>query len=204
MQVRRYQQIDRAAVRTIAADSADAGRPVEHIFPDRELFIDLITRYYTDFEPGSAWVAVVGDRVVGYLTGCLHPSHRARVMALRIAPAAIPRVMCSARVLCYVFRNLPTWTRSLFRRGPDWPKPVAHLHINVLDGHRGANAGGELMAAFLEQARTAGMKSIRVSTRADNLKACRFFDKHGFVAVDKKPLFRSATVACARIYAKYL
>ena len=202
MQVRYYEPGDRAAVRSIAADTADAGGPVENIFPDRELFMDLMTRYYTDFEPGSAWVAVVDDHVVGYLTGCLHPSRFATLMALRIVPAGFPRVICSAKLLIFMFRNFPTWSRSLFHRGPPWPKPVAHLHINVLDGHRGAHAGAELLAAFFEQARAAGMKSVRVSTREDNLRACRFFERHGFVAVDRRPVFRAAAVVYARIYAK--
>ena len=69
--IRVYRPDDRDAVRTVACDTADRGEPVEGFFRDREVFADLLTRYYTDWEPQSLWVAEAEGRVIGYLTGCL-------------------------------------------------------------------------------------------------------------------------------------
>ena len=68
--VRPYEPRDRAAVRQIAWDTADNGEPVS-FFSDREVFADILTRYYTDFEPQSLWVVDHAGQAVGYLSGCL-------------------------------------------------------------------------------------------------------------------------------------
>ena len=55
--IRPYRPEDRDRLRKIALDTADLGfRPDENIpFPDE--IADILTRYYTDYEPESAWVA---------------------------------------------------------------------------------------------------------------------------------------------------
>ena len=89
--IRPYRQADRHAVRAIVCDTAERGGPVERFFHDREVFADLLTRYYTDWEPGSLWVAERDAWVVGYLTGCLDTRRYHRVMAWRIIPMAVLR-----------------------------------------------------------------------------------------------------------------
>ena len=64
--IRLYESRDRAAVRRICCETADNGGPVEGFFRDRELVADLVTRYYTDFEPESCWVA----EVAGAMSAC--------------------------------------------------------------------------------------------------------------------------------------
>jgi hypothetical protein len=48
--IRPSEQRDREAVREICCDTADGGERVESFFPDREVFADLLTLYYTDYE----------------------------------------------------------------------------------------------------------------------------------------------------------
>ena len=67
LRIRPYEPRDRAAVRQICCDTADAGQPVERFFPDREVIADLLTNYYTQFEPQSAFVADNGSGAVGDL-----------------------------------------------------------------------------------------------------------------------------------------
>jgi hypothetical protein len=69
MKIRPYQPSDRSAVRQLAYDTADAGRPSS--FPDAALQMDLLTTYYTDHEPESCWITEEDGKVKGYLTGCL-------------------------------------------------------------------------------------------------------------------------------------
>src|SRR6185295_10181363 len=89
--IRSFRAADRPAVRALACDTAERGEPVERFYPDRDVFADLLTRYYTDWEPASLWVAEQDGEVVGYLTGCLDTRRYRRVMAWRVVPAAILR-----------------------------------------------------------------------------------------------------------------
>ena len=68
--IRPYQTGDRAALRTLCCDVADRGLPIEHFFSDREVAADLLTKYYTDYEPESTFVAICNGRLVGYINGC--------------------------------------------------------------------------------------------------------------------------------------
>ena len=72
VKIRPYQKEDKGFIRKISGDTANRGKPVETFFKDREVMEDLLTLYYTDFEPQSSWVAEYEGRVVGYLTGCLN------------------------------------------------------------------------------------------------------------------------------------
>ena len=47
--VRPFEPRDRQAVRVICCDSADRGKPIEDLFPDRDLAADVLTAYYTDY-----------------------------------------------------------------------------------------------------------------------------------------------------------
>ena len=54
--IRPYEARDRAAVRRISYETADGGRAGRSIHSDGEFIADLLTRYYTDFEPESTLV----------------------------------------------------------------------------------------------------------------------------------------------------
>ncbi|MCA1808961.1 MAG: hypothetical protein LC725_05870 [Lentisphaerae bacterium] len=111
--IRQYLPGDRPAVRRISYDTADAGRPADGFFPDRELLADLLTGYYTDYEPESLWVAEEQGRVVGYLAGALDTGRVRRIMAWRL----IPR-WCFMAVACGTLfdRTLrPDWATCCWR-----------------------------------------------------------------------------------------
>lgn len=59
--IRPYNLKDRAALRTLCCDVADRGGPIENFFPDRDFAADLLTGYYTDYEPNRLlWLSVMG------------------------------------------------------------------------------------------------------------------------------------------------
>ena len=62
--IRKFEDKDRAAVRKICCDTADRGEPIERFFPDREVAADLLTGYYTDYEPSSTFVGEFQAQVV--------------------------------------------------------------------------------------------------------------------------------------------
>src|SRR5208283_1721558 len=69
--IRPYKAEDRAALRMLCCDVADRGGPVENFFPDRDLAADLLTKYYTDYEPQSTFIAQCDGQMVVYINGCM-------------------------------------------------------------------------------------------------------------------------------------
>ena len=191
--IRNYQPVDRSAVREIACDTADAGGPVERFFHDRPVFADVLTRYYTDYEPGSLWVADCEGQVVGYLTGCFDTRREKRVTGRRI----LPRVIAGAigrGVLWHgdAWHLLAAFAGTVVLGGVPHPIDLtaypAHFHINVREGFRGRGLGPQLVEAFMQQADRAGVRGIHVVTRGDNAAGRRFFEKIGFKLLFEKPL----------------
>ena len=86
--VRPYEPRDRAAVRRICHQTGYMGAPADWYWRHAESFADIWTGYYTDCEPGSCFVAVRGDEVVGYLAGCVD-SRAAPSPAAALARAAL-------------------------------------------------------------------------------------------------------------------
>src|SRR5476651_2072814 len=69
--IRSFRPEDRPALRTLCCDVADRGGPVENFFPDRDLAADLLTKYYTEYEPQATFVAECDGRLAGYINGCM-------------------------------------------------------------------------------------------------------------------------------------
>lgn len=192
--IRPYQVSDRPAVRQICADTADRGGPVENFFPDRGIFADLVTSYYTDFEPGSLWVAVLDGQAVGYLSGCLDSRRYLFTMALRIFPkvairAILRGIFFRKEVWRLIVAGCKSAMRGGFKRGLPLDKYPAHLHIDIQDGFRGKELGRRMMEEFFAQASSSGSKGIHLVTLEANNRACRFFERLGFSVFGKYPVY---------------
>ncbi len=193
VRVRPYEPRDRDAIRRLACDTADRGEPVERFFPDRELVAELLTRYYTDYEPGSTWVADVGDQVVGYVTGCLDTRRYQHTMYARIVPRAIYRAVLRGTLLApetwrLVWASAFTLLRGGLQRRVPLDRYAAHLHINLRNEFRGRRLGARLVHCFLDQAKRAGATGIHVGVRGDNPRACRLFERLGFTVLQRCPV----------------
>lgn len=190
--IRHYEPADRAAVRRISCDTADAGRPPAWFDGARELLADLLTCYHTDCEPQSLWVAERDGRVAGYLAGMLDTRRAQRIMARRIWPAAFSRAVAAG-----LLANRPLWRLAWHNRrllaGPrraavvDLQVYPAQLHVNLDAVARGCGIGGRLLAAFAEQARAAGASGLHAWVRADNAGALAFFVQAGFRELGRRP-----------------
>ena len=192
--VRPFLPCDRQGVRDLACDTADRGAPVEGLFHDRDVFADLLTRYYTDVEPQALWVAEQDGGFAGYLTGCLDGRGYARQMRARIVPGAVLKALARGALWAppawrWVGAAWRTWRLGGFRRlNADLARYPAHLHLNVRSGCRGQGVGSQLLNYFLEQARQAQLPGIHASVRRDNPEACRFFTRMGFVELGGRPV----------------
>lgn len=193
VRIRRYAPFDRAAIRAICCDTANRGEPLDPLLSDRELAADLLTRYYTDDDPTATWVAGVGGRVIGYLTGCLDTQRYEQLMSRRVVPQAVMEAigrgaLASSQAWRFVGAGLQTWVRGGF--GPHAPlkRFPAHLHVNIRQGFRGQEVGRRLVERFVLQARTAGVDGVHARVRGDNPAACRFFEALGFRALRRHPV----------------
>ena len=193
--VRRYRPADREQIRAIARRTASHRNALESLFSDPEVMADLLTRYYTDFEPNSLWVAVQDATVIGYLSGCLHSTWRRRRMARSIFPRALWRALQGGALW-----RRETWhlARSLVRTfglgegrrmKPILTRYPAHLHINLRPGTRGQGIGRALVERFEAQARSAGVPGVHARVHAANDAARGFFASLGYESVRRYPWY---------------
>ncbi len=192
VRIRAYEPRDRSSVRHLCCETALRGEPVDSLFSDREVVADLLTRYYTTYEPEACWVAECKERVAGYLTGCLDQRRYQRLQFTCIVPRASLRAILGG-ALC----RRETWRllRAALRlwqlggaESPRLPEDYsAHLHVNLERRWRGQRIGERLVERFLQQAAAARVHGVCASVRNDNPAACRLFDRLGFVPVARVP-----------------
>jgi ribosomal protein S18 acetylase RimI-like enzyme len=192
--IRSYQPTDRADVRRICCETADAGKPVEGFFHDRESIADLVTRYYTDFEPQHSWVATRDGQVIGYLNGSLDSRRALRVTLWRILPASLMGAFrrgtfCRRETWRLVWALLRTWLdRGPHCGGASATGGAPHLHVNLTPDARGARVGTRLVERFIEQVNASSARTVEANVRGDNVAACRFFERLGFTVVARRKL----------------
>ena len=192
--IRPYTECDRSTVRHISYETSDRGEQNRPIFSDSDVLADVLTRYYTDFEPQSLWVAEYAGSVVGYLSGCLDPGRYKMTVVLRVIPAAIFRAIYNGalwrRETWRLFGALlRTWIQGGFPRKVSNKEYPAHLHINIQGDFRGQEFGTKLMECFLLQAKSAGVHGVHAGVRDSNFPAIRFFTSMGFLEVGSQAIF---------------
>ncbi len=191
VEVRKYQPADRSSVRQISCDTSGKGKS-DRYYSDCVTYADFITRYYTDFEPESLWVAQADNDVVGYLTGCLDTSKFERIMTRKILPAAISGALSRGAILRMESYQLFTVliVSGILRVGCkiDLKTYPAHFHINIIENYRGIKIGQQLIERFRQQCIDAGVRGIHVEALGTNLRGRGFFERMGFEPICERPL----------------
>ncbi len=192
--IRPFRPGDRAAIRRIAVDTADTGSPGGWLFPFPEVTADLLTRYYTDFEPEMCLVAEQEGDIIGYASGTVRPPRHRLIMRTRVIPLAVLRAI--ARGALWQRRSWQ-WAQAVFltwircARPDPLPEDVypGHLHINVRPRARGHEVGTELASQLMDRMAAAGCPGVHARVHGDNQAARRFFTQLGF-----RPLLRYAWI----------
>jgi ribosomal protein S18 acetylase RimI-like enzyme len=191
--IRIFAKKDRPAVRAIACDTADRGEAIERLFPDREFAADLLTAYYTDFEPQSTFIAEDQGRVVGYIQG----SFDNRRYGLVFFWILIPKFLCKAfkrglffrkdvwRIIKTAFSN---WPRLFTWRQKSFHSHEGHIHIGIVKEFRGQHVGQKLVGTLAQYAKTQGVDLLTASVHDGNAEACRFFEHLGFSVRERHPM----------------
>lgn len=159
--IRPYRKADRSTICRLCCDSGYLGGPVDPLFQDRELFADLFTRPYLDYEPQWVFVAEANKKVIAYLLGSVRPNFdfflmysgfwTASKMLLRLASGRYSGHPRSRRFIRWLF------TVGMSEQ-PNHPRHAAHLHVQVDRRYSALYPGRRLWEFYQEKLRENGVK----------------------------------------------
>ncbi len=193
VRIRTLNKADRGEVRRICCDVADRGEPIENFFFDREFAADLLTSYYTDYEPESSFVAEIDGRVVAYINGCLDNRRYGLTMLFLIIPKLIVigfirGVFFHKRFWMVLKGMMKNWKRIFIWRKKSFHSHQGHLHIGVSKNARHKQVGHGLVNILIDYAKSQRIDEMTASVHDGNVLACRFFEHLGFIVKDRYPM----------------
>ncbi len=160
LSIRSYRPGDRAAIRRLCCDTGYLGKPVDELFQDRELFADLFTNAYLDFQPRWALVAEAEGRVVGYLLGAVSPYFDFFLMRSGfVTTLKMLLRLSSGRYSAHPpSRRFVRWLLTAgYREQPKHPANAAHLHCDLEREYRGRGVMRRLWEVYEERLRRFGV-----------------------------------------------
>jgi len=138
IQIRKYQPKDREEIRDICRRTAFRKMGADAFFEDWNLVVDYWSFYYTDYVPGTIWVAEYQNRISGYLFGCEDTHHYLKIMAGKIIPSVVSKAIWRWLRGMYTHEKSRLFLKWLllksWREAPRIPvqKFPAHFHCNLL------------------------------------------------------------------------
>jgi len=191
--IRPYKKEDRQSLRDLCCDVANRGQPIEDLLPDREVAADLLSKYYTDYEPESSFIALSDGKLVGYINGGLDNRRYGLVMFWLLMPPllikAFKRGFFFKPQIRQLFKGMiKNWRRIFVWRKKSFHSHQGHLHIGVADDCRGQKVGQRLVETLIDYARTTGIGELAASVHDQNKNACHFFESQGFKVRENHPM----------------
>lgn len=174
IKIRNYQIEDRDAIRKISLESILLGEYRTSGFDD-EILADLLTIYFTDYEPSSCFVAVKENQVIGYIMGTQDIRKMRRIMKYKIVPRLIYKALCRRQLLrrnnLILIKNIiSSYLKGEFIT-PDFSKEYpATLHINIKAEYRGQNLGSLLVDYFLDFLKRKNIRGIHFGVMSEGAK----------------------------------
>jgi len=187
--IRKYQPIDRDAVRRLCCETGFLGKPIDPVFQDRELFADYLTSYYTDYEPESSFVVEQYGEVKGYLLGSRRPT-RQQLHGIFLNISLFVRGMLRYRGYNRATRDFIGWVlRNSWKEVPAAPRKTAHFHFNLLPEVQGLAGTRELINRYFAHLRAHGEKAVfgQVVT-FESRRGAAVFGRYGFQVVEKREI----------------
>lgn len=195
VKIRKFQAQDRGALRQIVHDTALLGESAALFFQGQEVISDAFSLYFTDYEPGSCFVAEINQQIVGYLIGAKKKITAEAIFNGRLAlplflKALFSGIFLSLKNLRFIFSCLI----DLFRNGmhtPDFNSDYpATFHLNIKENFRGLEIGTQLISSYLDYLKAANIPGVHLATMSD--RAASFFISQGFqqLYIGKRSYFR--------------
>jgi hypothetical protein len=178
---------DRAAVRDICRRAAYRNRGLPANSREGEFFADCHSRYYTDYEPESLFVAERDGAVIGYLFGCVDTARFGRIMVSKIFPKILPRrcLQLAGNALRGDRRSrlaLEWLLLKSWREAPRLPidRYPAHYHCNLLPEGWGEGLFSGLSMMFLDRIERLGIGFLHMQVLESKTKGpwMRMLDRY--------------------------
>jgi len=187
--IRKYRESDRDEVRRICCDTGFLGNPIEGIFQDRELFADLFTNVYLDYEPEWSLVAESQGRVAGYLLGSVNPHFNRTLMlsGFQTACKMLRRLLTGKYSQHPRSEQFVRWvlTKGLMEQ-PKHPEEAAHLHVNLERPLRQGLVARSLLMTFEDRLTSAGFDQYYAKFfSCTQRNPERMYDRLGFEVYDR-------------------
>jgi ribosomal protein S18 acetylase RimI-like enzyme len=181
--IRKFSREDRKAVRRIACETAFWGSSRYEFFEDDKILADLLTKYYTDYEPDYCFVAAYNNTVVGYLTGAGNVSVMNRIFYFRIIPKLVLKsisrgLFIKKNTSKFLFHCLGSFFRGEFSAPDVSSKYPATLHINIDKDFQSLGIGRNLVGKYLAFLKEEKVSGVHFGTASEGAKI--FFIKMGF------------------------
>lgn len=180
--IRKFRPEDRSEVRRISCQTAFLGMPIKDFIDDEEIIADALTRYYTDYEPESCFVAVAGDRIAGYLTGSKNLNAAKKINNKIVGDLFLKIFNKGLFVRVNTWRFVSRVVLSFFRgefNAPNFSNAYpAVLHINIDRDFRGQGIGSKLIARYMLYLEENAVTGVHFGTISEKAKI--FFLKNGF------------------------
>lgn len=190
LRIRHYRESDHESFRRMCCNSAFLGKPVDPIFQDRELFADLFTRPYFQYESRWILVAESHDQVVGYLLGSVRKHFDLILMScgLRTTTRMLVRLLGGRYARHPRSRQFIRWLlTSAYREQPKHPPDAAHLHIQIEKGYRGRGVGRQLWEEYERELRAAGIKRCYGTFYSHRRRRPELaYARYGFTVFDRR------------------
>jgi len=183
VKIRKFEAKDRVAVRQIAYATALMGESAALFFQGQEVISDAFSLYFTDYEPGSCFVAEINDQIVGYLIGAKNKIAAEIIFNSQIAlplflKALKSGIFLSIKNLKFIFNCLIDLLKN-GRHTPDFNQAYpATFHLNIKDGFRGRKIGAKLINAYLDYLKIERILGVHLATMSE--QAAKFFLAQGF------------------------
>jgi GNAT superfamily N-acetyltransferase len=189
VRVRQYQDLDREEVRRICCDTGFLGNPIDRMYHDRELFADLFTNPYLDYEPEWTLVAESAGRVVGYLTGSVDPHFNRTLMrsGFQTACKMVSRLITGKYSQHPRSEQFVRWvlTRGL-KEQPKHPDGASHLHANLEKPWRWGALARRLLTTFESMLLAVGVNHYYAKFfSCPQRNPERLYDRLGFQIYDR-------------------
>lgn len=180
--IRCYQERDRRAIREISIQSSIFGEYRNAVFDD-EILADLLTAYFTDYEPTSCFVAERRGYVIGYILGTKDVRKMHHVLKQKIIPGVVKDLFLKGQL--FQKKNFLLIKNLIFSyfngefNVPDFTREYpAALHVNIASQSRGHNIGSFLVNHFLLFLKREKVSGIHFGVLSERAK--KFFLKLDF------------------------
>ncbi|HEY4021128.1 MAG TPA: GNAT family N-acetyltransferase [Pseudonocardiaceae bacterium] len=183
--IRRYRDTDRAAVYDICVETAGAGKGVRGRYSTDDLVPDLAAGPYLFLAPEHAYVLDDGERAVGYVIGTADTAEFVAGYQQRWLPRLLERYQpLSGPPVTDEEQRIDSMFHPERWLVPELKPHPAHLHVNILAGHRGSGRGRALIDTFLASVAAAGAASCYLVVRPANLNARGFYARLGWQPIE--------------------